>query len=397
MSEPLSSLQPDHLMQHVQALCKGIGARPACSPQERRAAEYVQIVLRAAGIEQIAVQPFRSHTTLGAHLLPTLAMASLAALTSGRGRVSKLRAAALSVLSALNLRGILSAKPPFFQPLIALGSSQNVIATLPPRGEIKRRVYLVGHLDSAKQRLTLPPSIPELLKPLTTLIIGALLWNGLTQLRRALSRRARRSAWDVLLAALTFSAFAAQVNDERQPFVEGANDNASGVSVLLGLAEALSLAPLEHTQVTFLFTGCAEVGCIGMARYLEQFQPPRFNSYFIVFEMVGGSNLCYGVRHGVTAFGEYAPDPELLDFARRAAVQHPQVAGRQMLSLDELAVIARMGYRGLCVAGYDQEGRLPNWRRISDTLAHVQAGTLSRAAHFGYTLLQALDRSAQPD
>jgi hypothetical protein len=396
MSEPLSSLQPDRLMQHVQALCKGIGARPACSPQERRAAEYVQIALRAIGVEHIAVQPFRSHTTLGAQMLPTLSLAALAAL-SGRKRMSRLRAAKLSALSAFNLRGILSAKPPFFQPLIALGRSQNVIATLLPRGEVKRRIYLIAHLDSGKQRFTLPTQAPELLKPLTTLIIGALFANVLIQLRRALMLRARRGLWDALFAALTFGALAAQINDERQPFIEGANDNASGVSVLLGLAEALSLAPLENTQVTFLFTGCAEVGCIGMARYLEQFQPPRFNSYFIVFEMVGGSNLCYGVKHGVTAFGEYAPDPELLNFARRAAVQHPQVAGRAMLSLDELAVIARMGYRGLALAGYDQEGRLPHWHRTSDTLQHVQTGTLSRAAHFGYTLLETIDRSAQAD
>jgi hypothetical protein len=396
MSEPLSSLQPDRLMQHVQALCKGIGARPACSPQERRAAEYVQIVLRAIGVEHIAVQPFRSHTTLGAQVLPTLGSAALAAL-SGRKRADRLRAAALSALSAFNLRGILSAKPPFFQPLIALGKSQNVIATLPPRGDVKRQVYLVAHLDSGKQRFTLPTPAPELLKPLTTLVIGALFANALIQLRRVFLRRPRRGLWDALFAALTFGALAAQINDERQPFIEGANDNASGVGVLLGLAEALSLAPLANTQVTFLFTGCAEAGCIGIARYLEQFQPPRFNSYFIVFEMVSGSNLCYVIKHGVTAFGEYAPDPELLSVARRAAVQHPQVAGREVLSLDELAVIARMGYRGLALTGYDQEGRLPDWHRASDTLQRVQAGALSRAAHFGYALLQEIDRSAQAD
>jgi hypothetical protein len=107
--------------------------------------------------------------------------------------------------------------------------------------------------------------------------------------------------------------------------------------------------------------------------------------------------LCYIVKHGVTAFGEYAPDPELLNFARRAAVQQPQVAGREMLSLDELAVIARTGYRSLALAGYDQEGRLSDWHRTSDTLQRIQTGTLSRAAHFGYALLQEIDRSAQAD
>ncbi|MCS6870050.1 MAG: M28 family metallopeptidase [Anaerolineae bacterium] len=393
MTEPLSSLQPDRLMQHMQVLCKSIGARPACSLQERRAAEYVQVMLRSIGIEQIAVQSFRSHVSLGAQSVPVLALAVLATLI-GHKRTGKLLAAKLSALSAFNLRGILTAKPPFFQPLVALGNSQNVVATIAPRSAVKRRVYLIGHLDSGKQRFTLPTESPELLKPLTTLTISALFLNALIQLRRAILPKARRGLWDAIFAALSFGALLSQLNDERQPFVEGANDNASAVSVLLGLAEALSATPLEHTQVTLLFTGCADVGAIGMARYLEAFQPPRFNSYFIAFEMVGSGNLCYVVKHGVTAFGQYAPDPDLLTFARCAAREHPQVAGREMLTLDEIAVLTRLGYKGLCIAGYNQEGGLPSWHRTSDTLDQIQAGTLSRAAHFGYTLLQTIDRSA---
>ncbi len=397
MSDPLSSLQPDRLMQHMKALCKGIGARPACSVQERRAAEYVQIALRAAGVEQITVQPFRSHTTSGAQALPILVMAALAALYGRRGRSGRLIAAALSALSAVNLRGVLTAQPPFFQPLIALGHSQNVIATIPPQGAVKRRVYLIGHLDSNKQRFTFPTPMPELLKPFTTLGIGALLLNALVQLRRTLKRTVRYGIWDACYAALTVGTLAMQVNDERQPYIEGANDNATALSALLGLAEALTLAPLANTEVTFLFTGCEEVGCIGIAHYLEQFQPPRFNSYFIDYEMVGSGNLCYVTKHGITAFGEYTPDPDLLGLARRAAVQHPQVAGRNMLILEEIAVVTRMGYKGLCIAGYNQEGWLPNWHRTSDMLEAIQGGTLSRAAHFGYTLLQEIDRSAQAE
>ncbi len=397
MSDPLSSLQPDRLMQHMNALCKGIGARPACSAQERRAAEYVQIALRAVGVEQITVQPFRSNTTSGAQAIPLLALAALAALYGRRGRFGKLIAAALSALSAVNLRGVMTAKPPFFQPLIGLGQSQNVIATLPPRGEVKRRVYLIGHLDSNKQRFTLPTPQPELMKPFTTLGISALLMNALVQLRRTLKRKTRYGVWDAFYAALAVGTLAMQVSDERQPYIEGANDNATAVSVLLGLAETLTLAPLANTEVTLLFTGCEEVGCIGMARYLAHFQPPRFNSYFIDYEMVGSGNLCYVTKHGITAFGEYMPDPDLLRFARCAAVQHPQVAGRDMLILEEIAVVARMGYKGLCIVGYNQEGRLPNWHRTSDTLENIQSGTLSRAAHFGYTLLQEIDRSAHAE
>ncbi len=396
MSEQ-ASLQPDRLMQHVSALARGVGARPAASAQERRAAEYVQIALRATGVEQIAVQPFRTPTSLGAAILLALGMALWAVRVGGRGRLHKLWAASLSALSAFNLRGALRFKPPVFQPLIAFGRSQNVIAVLPPREAPKRRVYLIASLDSGKQRFTLPTPLPELLNPLATLTIGALFLNALVQLRRALARKPRRGAWDALFAALSLGAFLSQLNDERQPYVEGANANASAVGVLLGLAEALSGAPLQHTQVTLLFTGAAEAGGVGMARYLEQFQPPRFNTYFIHLHGVGNGNLCYLTQHGVSAFGQYAPDPDLLNLARRAARLHPHVAGRAMPIVDELAVTTRLGYKGICLAAYDQEGGLANWHRLSDRLDQIQAGTLSRAAQFVYSLLQIVDQDAQSD
>jgi Zn-dependent M28 family amino/carboxypeptidase len=44
------------------------------------------------------------------------------------------------------------------------------------------------------------------------------------------------------------------------PWVQGANDNGSGTAALLTVLERLADAPLPHTEVWGVFTGCEEVG-----------------------------------------------------------------------------------------------------------------------------------------
>jgi len=391
----LDSLQPDRIMKHMSALCKGIGPRPAASEAERRAGDYVQISLRAAGVQNIAVQPFRSNTTLGAQGIPIAVMSLLAALLARRkGWLNKAAAAGLYAFAAHSLRQVLKAEPPVYQPLIAWGNSQNVIGVIPPLGEVRQRITLIGHLDSNKQRFLFPTNPPSLLKPIQTVSQGVLWLNAAFSLLRMFRRRPL-NRWDAFTVGLVLSNLIMLVNDEQQPYVEGANDNASAVAVLLGIAEQLAVTPLKHTEVTLLFTGCEEVGCIGLLRYLERNQPPRQKHYFIDLEMVGTGNICYVTKHGVSHLTAYTPDPELEALAERAATKHLPlaIAGKDMLIVEEVATLDRLGYKALCIAGYNQEGYLPNWHRVSDKLENIQPGTLSRAAQYTWALMQEIDQS----
>jgi hypothetical protein len=181
--------------------------------------------------------------------------------------------------------------------------------------------------------------------------------------------------------------------DETQPHIEGANDNATAVAVLLGIAEALRISPLQHTEVTLLFTGCEEVVCVGMENYLQHFKPPKEDTYWIDLEMVGTGNLCYVTKHGTSYLTEYTPDPELVELAAQTARKHPELAviGKDMLILEEVANLRHHGYKAICIAGYDEGGWLPNWHRLSDNLENIEPETLSRAARYTWALLQEID------
>jgi hypothetical protein len=131
-----------------------------------------------------------------------------------------------------------------------------------------------------------------------------------------------------------------------------------------------------------------------MESYLEQFAPPKYNTYWIDLEMVGTGNLCYITKHGLHAFGEYHPAPEMLTIAARTAIKHPEltVAGKDMLILEEVGNLVRHGYKAICIAGYNQEGYLPNWHRVTDTLENIEPGTLSRAAHYTWAIMHEIEQ-----
>ena len=389
-----ASLRPERLMMHMRVMCQDIGPRPPTSPQERQAAEYVVKTLQQLGVTSIQEQPFNSQDSAGWLLIPPTAAGALAMPIAWLGgQWGKLVGSLLMLGGACSMRTVMMNRPPFFQQWIARGNSQNVLVRIPPTGDVRRHAFLVGHLDSQKQRFLLPPSRPETSKPLNTLALLLAALGGLSLLADVLLNRRRIAGWQWLLGAGLIPPLVGLVFDETQPHIEGANDNATAVSILLGMAQALQAQPLQHTEVTLLFTGCEEVGCVGMESYLEQFAPPQGNTYWIDLEMVGTGNLCYVTRHGVSQLAEYRPSPEMVDLAAHTARQNPElgVVGKDMLIVEEVANLRRRDYKAICLAGYDEKGFLPNWHRLSDNLENIEPDTLSRAARYTWELVQKID------
>jgi hypothetical protein len=382
------------LMEHVRILCQEIGARPAGSRAEQRAAEYVRQQLWALGIEDVVEQPFETPGSPGYGLIPPLLSAAMAVPLGRLGRLGKLMGA-LTLLGALyNLREFGLAKSPLHQALAATVHSQNVIARIPPRGETTKRVFILAHLDSSRQRFTVPQPFPPLTRFINTLALALGVLGALSMLRDVLTGRKAASAVQKAAGVVALGMLTAAVIDENQPYVEGANDNASAVAAALELASALKAEPLEHSEVTLLFSGSEETACVGIEKYLEQYAPPKQDTYWIDLEMVGAGGLCYVTRHGLSKFGEYHPTPQITALAARTARKHPElrVKGKPMTILDAVAPLVRHGYEAICIAGYDELGALPNWHRLSDTFDRIEPETLSRAHQYTAALVREIDQ-----
>lgn len=388
----IDSLRAENLMGHLRALCTDIGPRPSTSREERRAAEYVRQVLEDLTVDAIQDQFFVSHDTSGWLTIPPLTLTALAPLLSGR--LGKLLGGVGLIWAARMLYETARTRAPFYQPMIAQAASQNVHARLQPAGAIKRRVYLIGHLDSNKQRFMMPLPVRGATKAFNTTGIVLALLSGALMIGEAVTGRRRAGRLQNLTGLVGAAALLSALYDEAQPYIEGANDNASAVAVLLGVAAALKGQPLQHTEVNLLFTGCEEVGCVGIHEFIRQNQPPRQDTYFIDLEMVGTGRLGYASKHGLTAVTEYRPGPRITALAQQVARANPdlRVNGKDMLMVEEVAALRQHGYEAICLVGYDDQGFLANWHRTSDTLANIEPDTLSRAARYTHALIQAIDR-----
>jgi hypothetical protein len=388
----METLSAPHLMEHIRILCKQLPPRQPTTCGEHKAADYVLGELQKLGVESW-IETFKGIPTLGLPAAIAIAI-GLLAMPFGWAAQSfgKWIAAGLMIICGLTMYQLYANIPPFFSKLIERWTSWNVIGQIKPSGPVKRRIYLLGHLDANKQRFLLPPPNPRLLKPSQTLSILLPIFVALSFLGEAMLD------WNLFwFQALSIVFLGVSIGmlwfDETQPTVEGANDNASAVSILLGLAGALKAQPAGSSEVTLLFSGCEEVGHHGLRAYLARHKPPAANTYWIDLELVGAGNLCFARRHGVTYLTHYRPGEEILRLAEETARDHPElgVSGREMLILEEVATLRQAGHNALCLMGYDEHGYLPFWHRLSDRLENMEPDTLARAARFTWELVQTID------
>jgi hypothetical protein len=113
---------------------------------------------------------------------------------------------------------------------------------------------------------------------------------------------------------------------------------------------------------------------------------------FISLEGLGSGRLAYLTREGLC--DHVRPDPALLAAVERAASRRPELGAEpaELPPEDEVTGLRRLGYRALCLAGYDpQDGSLPHWHRADDTPDTVSGAFMARAADLVTAVLEEID------
>lgn len=384
-------------LEHVRFLAESIGPRGSTTPQEREAAEYAGAVLEDLGLH-VHVQQFQSAVSSWRPFALAVALVLLAlAVYPIGGRVTSVIAAALvaAVLVfaylELNFRG---------NPLrwvLAEGASHNVWAVLKPRGEAKRKVVLVGHLDSHRTPFVFKSAahlrIFGLLSPLG---FGGMLAMFVLFIAGAVTEAGVVHPIAVGIGVVLGVVLVFLVQADLTPYTHGANDNASGAAMVLALAERLVGSPLEGTEVWAVNTGCEEVGCYGADAFLREHRGDLDGAYFVTFDSVGGPGAgpCYITVEGMTK--RYHADPGLLSAARAVAAARPELGAYERpmrLGYTEGAVGAKHGLRMLTFVDLTRaEGVLPFWHQAKDRFENIDPDTLVRTEDFAWELLQRIDR-----
>jgi len=251
-------------MQYLSALADEIGPRPATSDAEHRAAAYVESVFVARGLEP-EIQEFDAPRTYSWPFVIYFLLTIISVVCAGtwllQGRLAW-PAFALSAIVAFVMWMDLDTRWGLGR-IMPKGPSQNVIAHHVPkarRGEKLKRIVIVAHIDTPKASLAFAPSIVGQYPVLFGLMKVATFGIPIVLLVRGLPLPGPAPVDTYLwYLALVFAAYLLVplfVHLQRElgmPFVEGANDNASGVAAMLGVLNHLVSEPDPNRFVTSEF------------------------------------------------------------------------------------------------------------------------------------------------
>jgi Zn-dependent M28 family amino/carboxypeptidase len=178
------------------------------------------------------------------------------------------------------------------------------------------------------------------------------------------------------------------------PFSPGANDNATGAGVALALGRRLAEEPLRHTEVWLALTGCEEVGARGMAAFLDAHAAELGReAVYLILDQVGAGRQGYLTTDGLVR--KRPTHPRALALARRAvaALDEVQVAERVGIAYTDALAATRRGLVALTVValpGRDEEAET-HWHQMSDTVEHLDPGSLADVCAFAWQVLEEID------
>ena len=376
----------ERLLAWIRLLSEEAGPRRPTSAAERFAAELMLARLAERGVRG-RLEPFHGFSSFGYPFGAMIALALAPALLRRRRRALRATLAA-SATAALAIEGGLVRTP--ISDALARRPSQNLVAEIEPRGEAKRTLCLMCHLDTSRGGLMFHPAfVPHLTNWLLLQSAAGALQGGELLLARSRAGRALLAASRAILALGGALLIEREVRGVDSP---GANDNASGAAVVAELASELAASPLESTRVVVLMAGCEEAGLLGTQAFLRSRDTARW--LFVNVDNVGGpGTLRYLTREGIVQMWD--ADPALVTIASRVAAERPELALRAAdapigLTYDATAVMARGGRAITLVA--ESGGVIPNYHRPTDTAENLDPAVVEKALATARELVVSIDR-----
>ncbi|GIW27288.1 MAG: aminopeptidase [Meiothermus sp.] len=250
--------------------------------------------------------------------------------------------------------------------------SQNLLTQT---GQGRKTLVLMAHYDTAKTFFLYHPRQVRFFRRnflanaafATALPFGALL------------------PWVSQILGLYFLVQAAllTLRELREPYVNGANDNATGVVVAVGLFEELAQNPLPDFRVILALTGSEEVGAKG-AEYLVRSGRIPPDALVLNIDNVGKGALFYAVGEGMLVYHAYRGT-----LRERAAVLPGARPLEYRLAFFDTRPFAARGIPCLTLIRLEN-GLPPNWHWPTDQAEGVDWSQVEETLDYALRLVQQL-------
>jgi hypothetical protein len=374
--------------------------RLPCSPGEAQAAAWIAERFAACGGRVVVDQELihgTYFTPLG--LLNAIGAAGGIAVLTGR---RALGGVAAGVAAAGIWQDLTGGRRRALRRVLKRQATTNVVAAFGD-DDAEHTLVVHAHHDAARTSFIFDQTVAEFMcqrlpgvmartdrwPPLMGFVIGgpaAVAISGLTGGRRT-------AALGGALAAGTAIVMAHMI---RQPVVPGANDNLSGVAVLLDVARRLhDVPPPAGVRVILLSAGAEEANQEGMLAFARRHfgRLPRDRTSFLCLDTVGSPELVLIEGEGFLRMYEYPSEQKerVAAAARDAGV--PVRRGMRFTFATDGLVSLREGYQ-VATIGSVTENLVPaNYHWPTDTADNVDYGTVAQAVKI---VMGTIARCAQP-
>ena len=384
------------LIEDLAALERGAG-----SPGEEVAAHRLRDRFEAAGcIAQVDEEEFYDgYARLHAALSAAGVLAGLAALTGKARPLAFLAGAGAAVAIADDCANWSRFAR---RALAEKRKTWNVVAeTGDPDAD--HTLVLMAHHDAAPTGFVFDDSGQRLANELVPDAIEAIdtalqMWwpviagPALSALGALTGRRGLAGA-GLMLSAGSAASFA---DIARHRIVPGANDNLSGVAVLMAVAESLKAEPVEGVRVLLASCGAEEVlqgGVYGFVeRHLKPLDPGR--TLVLNIDTVGSPRLILLEGEGPVVMEDYC-GPDFRDLIARVAEDAGVELRRGMRARTstDAVVPSHAGYPSATLCSMTAWKGLSNYHKPTDTPENVDYSTVEQAAMLAEAITRELARS----
>ncbi len=384
------------MQKHIHYLAVTIGPRGSASKNEAKSATYIQEKLSNLGYA-VTLDPF---STINSFSPVQLILIGGFVLSSSLFLIQPIIAGIVAIvflsLYMLDINTRFS-----IAHFLPKKQSQNVRAQLPAslntNGTIRTKVVIMAHYDSSKAGLNFHPRLVAGFRNSFLLIVTSMVMITLCTVLGAIAMWQGRTTMPFFYALTPFAIYLFVVTVmliHRELFgnvTPGANDNASGVSVLLGVAKELIPNPPQHIDIEFLATGAEEAGMFGSLNYIKNYG--IVNTLFINLDNLGTGDLFITTSDG--ALRKFSVDPKLLAITQECIYTAPTLPvachGYHLLATDATPILARGG-QAISIMAQDKQGLLPNWHWNTDTVEHISSSNLNTAKQLVLRMIKSLDR-----
>lgn len=392
----------DYMYSLVRRVIDEIGPRPACSEAERKLGRWL---FEEWGLvcDTVEAEPFtcRPGAFLGAiRVSVVLFLASIV--------LYWFYPFAAFVAAALSLAALffeLVRYREFIDFLYLPERGENIMGTIRPRGEARKRVIVSAHQDSAYEfrlwRLFGNAAIP--LMGLAVLGILVAFAGSLAKTIAYLGGADDAGAFTVLGIVM------AAVSPLGVPFlfflsdkaVPGAMDDMAGIAIVDAtgryLQESRSSGGFypENTEVVLLATSSEEAGLRGAKRYVKKHlaELKKISTCAILIEStadesqltVASGELFTGAKH----------DRGLVEMARNIAAGHGWPIKSKSIPFGGTDAVAfsKKGIPATCLLSQDTSRLVPNYHTRDDTPEHVRPEALSVSLQIVIEMIRQIDNS----